>query len=182
MTGSSNAPEPGSKSDLVSGMKEAVGGAVGLAVAASSIARPQFITHATIANLYEIEAAQIALRRARHEDVKQAAQAMLADHEKMGRELKSFIGATNSPQLPPESLDSVHQMLIDDLKGAADEDFDKRYVAQQKIAHAEALTLFRTYHNTARDDGLRSLIGLALPVLEQHMRMVNELDTALSGT
>src|SRR4051812_28137691 len=107
MTGASNEPEPGSKSDLVSGIKEAIGGAVGLAMAATSITRPQFISHATIANLYEIKAAQIALQRARREDVKQAAQAMLADHEKMGRELKSFIGATNSPQLPPESLDSV---------------------------------------------------------------------------
>lgn len=171
----SEKPAPGSKSDLASSVKEAVGGAVALAGAAISITRPQFIKRASIANLYEIEAAKIALDRAQRQDVRQLAQAMLADHEKLGRELKSFIGATNSPQMPPESLDTVHQTLIDDLNGAAGEDFDQRYLAQQKTAHAEALTLFRTYHQTARDDGLRSLVGLALPVLEQHAEMLGEL-------
>jgi predicted outer membrane protein len=65
---------------------------------------------------------------------------------------------------------------LDDLNGAADEDFDKRYIAQQKIAFTEAVTLFKTYHHTARDDGLRSLIGLALPALEQQREMVRQLD------
>ncbi len=67
----------------------------------------------------------------RREDVKKFARAMLDDHEKLGRELRSFIGATNSPQMPPDSLDRVHRMLIDDLNGAADENFDSRYIAQQ---------------------------------------------------
>jgi putative membrane protein len=151
-----------------------------LARAATSITRKQFIRHAMVATLYEIEAAKIALRRARREDVKAAARAMLADHEKMESELRSFVGATNSPQMPPETLDAVHRTLIDNLEGASDADFDKRYIAQQKLAHSEAITLFKTYQRTARDDGLRSLIGLALPVLEQHMRMVRELDQSSS--
>jgi len=180
MTASNGKPESGSRSGLASSIKEAVGGAVALGMAATSITRPQFIKHATVANLYEIEAAKIALERGRRDDVKQFAQAMLADHEKLGRELKSFIGETNSPQMPPESLDTIHRTLIDDLRGAAHDDFDRRYVAQQKIAHTEAMTLFRTYHTTARDDGLRSLVGLALPVLEAHMQMLEQLDAAVS--
>lgn len=171
-------PAPGTKSDTASGIKEAIGGAAAAAMAATSITRPRFIQHATIANLYEIEAAKIALKRARRQDVKEFAEAMMADHEKLGRELQSLIGGTNSPQMPPDSLDTVHQTLIDDLNGAAEQDFDHRYVAQQKIAHAEVLTLFKTYHQTARDDGLRSLIGLALPVLEGHMQMVQGLEAA----
>lgn len=174
----SEKPAPGSRSNLASSIKEAVGGAAALAAAAVSITRPRFIKRASIANLYEIEAAKIALERAQRQDVREFARAMLADHEKIGRELKSFIGESNSPQMPPEQLDVVHQTMIDNLHGAAAEAFDRRYIAQQRIAHAEALTLFRTYHRTARDDGLRSLVGLALPVLEQHAKMVGGLQAA----
>ena len=172
-------PAPGSRFETVSAVVDTLGAAIGLARAATSITRKQFVARAMVATLYEIEAAQIALQRARRDDVKAAARTMLADHEKMESELRSFIGATNSPQTPPESLDAVHQTLINNLHGASDADFDRRYIAQQKLAHTEAITLFKTYHHTARDDGLRSLIGLALPVLEQHMQMVRELDKAL---
>lgn len=168
-------PAPGSKSDMVSAVKEAVGGVFGLARAATSITRPQFIRYATIANLYEIEAAKIALRRARRSDVKEFARMMLVDHEEIGGKLRSFIGGSNSPQMPPDTLDALHQTLIDDLNGAADEAFDRRYIAQQKIAHAEAMTLLKTYHWTARDDGLRSLISLALPAFERHGEMLQQL-------
>lgn len=176
MAGSETKPAPGSRSETVSAVVDTLGGIAGLALAATSITRRQFISHAVVANLYEIEAAKIALERTRRDDIREFAQAMSADHEKLGSELHSFIGGTNSPQTPPDSLDAVHQRLIDNLHGASDEDFDKRYIAQQKLAHNEALTLFRTYQRTARDDGLRSLIGLALPILEQHMQMVRELD------
>jgi putative membrane protein len=178
MTEPNDKPQPGSKSDTASSIKEAVGGAAGVAMAATAITRDRFTTHAAIANLYELEAARIALRRAQRHDVKEFARAMIADHEKMGSELKSFLGGTNSPQKPPEQLDTLHQTLIDDLNGAANEDFDKRYIAQQRKAHQEAITLFRTYYNTGRDDGLRNLAHLALPVLDKHLEMVRELEQA----
>lgn len=178
MTNRSDTPAPGSRSNTVSAIKEAVGAAAGLAMAATAITRAQFIRHACIANLYETEAAKIALERAQRHDVREFAQAMLADHEKIGSELKSFIGGTNSPQSPPEKLDAIHQTLIDDLYGVSNEAFDGRYITQQRLAHLEALTLFKTYHRTARDDGMRSLIGLALPVLEQHAEMVRKLEHA----
>jgi putative membrane protein len=78
--------------------------------------------------------------------------------------------------MPPDTLDAVHQTLINNLLGASDADFDKRYIAQQKLARTEAIMLFKTCQRTARDDGLRSLIGLSLPVLERHLQMVRELD------
>jgi putative membrane protein len=176
MSKSSAKPAPGSRPEAVSSIVDKIGGAAGLALAATSITRKQFIQHAVIANLYEIEAARIALQRARRNDVKEAARAMLADHEKMGSELLSFIGGSNAPQSPPEALDTVHRLLIDNLHGASDEAFDTRYIDQQKLAHREAITLFRTYSRTGRDGGLLNLAKLALPVLHKHLEMVQELE------
>ena len=80
--------------------------------------------------------------------------------------------------MPPESLDTVHQTLTDELNGASDDDLDSRYIAREKIAHREAVTLFQNYRPTARDDGLRNLMGLALPVPERHRDMVRNLERA----
>lgn len=178
MTSANEKPKPGSKSETVSAVKDAIGGAAGKAVAATAITREAFADNAEAANLYEIEAAKIALERSRRHDVKEFARQMIADHTKTSSELKSFLGQTNSPQRPRDSLDALHQTLIDDLNGASDEDFDKRYIAQQQSAHSNAITLFKTYQNAGQDDGLRSLAGLALPMLEHHMEMVRDLEKA----
>ena len=169
---------PGSTSKTASAAKEALGGLAALAAAATSMTRAQFIERACVANLYVVEAAKIARRRAQRRDVKEFADALLTDHEKMGRELKSFISGSNSPQSPPEELDTIHQTLVDDLEGMDAEDFDERYLTQQRIAHAEAMTLFKTYHNTGTDDGMRSLIDSALPILEAHLDMLRQLEEA----
>lgn len=163
---------------LARGAKEALGAFFGLARAATSITRHQFSTRAAIANMYELEAARIALQRSQREDVKEFARTMIADHEKIGSELTSFLGATNSPQMPPDKLDALHQTLIDDLNRAGGGEFDRLYIKQQKLAHQEAITLFTTYRNVGRDDGMRNLAGLALPVLKKHLNMVNDLEKA----
>src|SRR5436305_8251386 len=105
-------PMPGSRSETVSAIVDMVGGAAALALAATSITRKQFIPHAVIANLYVIEAAKLALQRARRSDIRECARALLADHEEIRTQLLSFIGGTNSPQMPPDSLDILHQTLI----------------------------------------------------------------------
>jgi len=181
MSQSSRNPMPGSRMEAVSAVVDRLGGAVAQVLAASSITRPQFIQHAVVANLYVIEAARIAIERARRHDVAELARALLADHEKIRRELLSFVGGGNSPQMPPERVDGLHRVLLGDLHGAANEAFDARYAAQQKIAINEALTLFKTYYRTGRDEGLRSLIAIATPVLEQHRNMAERLEREVAA-
>jgi putative membrane protein len=175
MSRSSQTPAPGTRMEAVSAVVDRLGGALAQVLAASSITRPQFIQHAVVANLYVIEAARIAIERARRHDVAEFARAILTDHEKIRSELLSFIGGGNSPQMPPEEVDGLHRILLGDLHGAADDAFDARYAAQQQIAFGEALTLFKTYYRTGRDEGLRSLIAIATPLLEQHRDMADRL-------
>jgi putative membrane protein len=178
MSQSRAAPEPGSRSEALSAILDKAGGAAGLLLAATAITRGQFIRQAAVASHYEIDSAKIALQRAQRQEIKEFAQKMLADFEKIDSELRSFVGATNSPQAPPEQLDRVHRTMLDGLAGAANENFDRRYLDQQKIAHREALTLFKTYRRTARDHGLANLAGLALRVLEQHIEQLRALSKA----
>jgi putative membrane protein len=168
-------PAAGSRSETVSAVKDAAVGVVAKLLSAAAVTRDSFVHLAGNATIYELEAAKIALNRSRREDVRRFAQEMQKDHQKMGTELKSFLGGTNSPQSPPDKLDVAFQALIDDLNGASDADFDRRYAAQQQSVHRAAITLFNTYRRHGSDGGLTNLCGLALPVLEHHQKMADEL-------
>jgi putative membrane protein len=156
-------------------VRDTLGGLAGKGLAATVRSTDAFAEIAMVATLYELQSARIGLRRAKREDVKQFAGQMLVDFEKIKTALESFLGSTETPTSPPQSLDTVHQTLIDDLNGAADEDFDGRYIAQQRLAHSEAITLLKTYLNHGEHAGMQNLCGIALPVLEQHARMADEL-------
>lgn len=175
MNETGKSPAPGSKSSTVSAVKDAVIGSAANLVAGAALTVDAFAQLAGMSGLYEIEAAQIALQRSRRDDVRQFAQQMLTDHKDIARKLGSFLGGMNRPNSPPERLDTLHQTLIDDLRGVPDEDFDARYIAQQKAAHDTAITLFTSYHEHGSEEGLRNLAKLGLPVLQHHREMVQKL-------
>jgi predicted outer membrane protein len=107
-------------------------------------------------------------------DVRQFARQMITDFSEMKKSLQSFLGAIERPISPPESLDTVHQTLIDDLNGADDAHFDQRNISQQKLAHSEAITLFRTVYGPRRPRRSPKSLSNRAAVLERHARMADE--------
>lgn len=169
-------PEAGSRSETASAIRDATIGVAARAAAALAMTTDSFAFLAGNAGLYEIESSKIALDRSRREDIRELAQRMIADHTDIAGKLGSWLGGMNRPNSPPDHLDPLHQVLIDDLHGAADADFDHRYIAQQISSHEIALTLFRRYQKHGDNEGLRELAALGLPILERHMAMLRDLD------
>jgi putative membrane protein len=172
---SKDTPRPGSRSDTASSIKETVGGVAAKALAGTTTSIEGFGNHAMVAALYEIEAAKIALKRSRRQDVREFAQGMLDDYNDIKTKIGSFLGATESPTQPTQSIDKVHQILIDDLNGASDADFDQRYISQQQIAFSEVSTLLKSYRDRGENAGLQNLCKLALPIVDQHAQMARQL-------
>jgi putative membrane protein len=144
----------------------------------ASVTRDSFVRLAANAVVYELEAADLALERARHQEIKGFAREMLADFEKIGHELKSFCRDADS-RSPADNLDPSFQSLLDDLYGASDADFDERYVAQMRSTHSAAIALFKSYRRTSGDGGLTRLCGAEVSVLEHHLAMADELSDLL---
>lgn len=167
--------KPNTRSEAASAVRDTLGGLAGKGLAATVRSTAAFADVAMVAVLYELESAELALKRAKRDDVKHFAQQMIADFGNMKSSLGSFLGATETPTSPPDSLDTVHQTLINDLNGASAEDFDGRYISQQQLAHSEALTLFKTYLKHGPHAGIRNLCQVALPVLEDHARLAEDL-------
>lgn len=171
----SSSPRPGEKSEAVSSVVDDLGGVAAKLLSSVTTSKESFADIAGQADIYEIQASEMALTRAHRADVKDFAQQMIKDHTRTSDDLKSMLGSLNEPIQPPTKLNALFQTLMDDLSGASDEDFDKRYLAQQESVHSAAVTLTKTYRDRGDNSALRELAKLAVPLYEDHLKMAKQL-------
>ncbi len=138
--------------------------------------KEMFVMNAAIGDMYEIQAGQIAAERGRSPAVKTFGQKMVTDHTTSSNELKPIAQGQNIP-LPTE-LDERRRGMIDNLRGATDQDFDRVYLQQQEAAQNEMMMLLETYSRTGDNDALKGWATKTLPVVQEHHRMADGLDEA----
>jgi putative membrane protein len=126
--------------------------------------------------MFEIESSRVALDRSKSNDVKQFAQEMIDAHTKTSDELKSTLVRIGLIIELPSMLDTLHQGLLDELKGANAQDFDTRYIAEQKNAHNEALMLHKSYASNGDMVDLKALVSATVPKIEKHIEMITDID------
>jgi putative membrane protein len=160
--------------DHAAGVTGTVAGPAGAATAET------FVTNAAIGGMYEVEAGRIAAQRSTNPRIKALGEMMVTDHSKAGDELKAVAQAANLTV--PTALDQRHQGLIDNLRGATDQDFDRVYLQQQEAAHNETAALLETWGRTGDNDALKAWAAKTLPVVRAHQRMVDQLDEANADT
>lgn len=141
----------------------------------------EYVQKAAMGDMFEVEASRVALARARAANVKSFAQEMIDAHTKTTDELKARLVRAGLIVETPTMLDDEHQKKLDELKAASAQDFDARYVAQQRDAHEEALMLHRDYamHGAVAD--LKALAADTVPKIEMHVKMAAELQSNRTG-
>ncbi|GAA0567597.1 DUF4142 domain-containing protein [Caenispirillum bisanense] len=134
-----------------------------------------FIENATIGDLYEREAARIALERSGTDMVRHMAMMMLDDHYTSTHQLQSTLRSIPDAPHPPDGLDTRRNQMVEHLRTATDEDFDSRYLEQQEMAHKETLTLFTNYADSGADPRLRLFAQATVPALRRHLAAVQAM-------
>ena len=172
----SNEPQPGSKNDAVSAAKDAVAGGIGAVSAELTSSTKGFVDEAAQSDMYEVQAGQIASMRAHMPELKKFAQQMVDAHTMTSNQLKGILAKTAANVTPPAELDSRHQGLLNDLKGAKDEDFDGRYIAQQINAHNEANILMRGYAKDGDSADIKTFAAETQRKVQMHLDMINDID------
>ena len=173
-----NQPAPGSKNETVSAVKDAVAGAVGTIAAEVTNSTKGFVDEATLTDMYEVQAGQLATMRAHAAAIKDFGQHMVDDHTKSTSELKTILMKSVPNFMPPMQLDARREGLLNDLKGAKDEDFEGRYIAQQISTHNEALILARGYAKDGDNPDIKAFAAKVQPVVQMHLDMINDIDRA----
>ena len=172
---------PDQQNQAVNAAQDATAGAVGtVAAPAGAMTSESFVSNAAIGGMYEVEAGRIAAQRSTDPRIKTLGESMVADHTKAGNALKPIAAAANITV--PMALDQRHQGLIDNLRGASDQDFNRVYLQQQEAAHNETAMLLENYGRMGDSDALKAWAAETLPVVRGHQRMVDQLDEANADT
>jgi len=135
-----------------------------------------FVQKASISNMFEMEAAKVALERSTNPDVKAFAQKMLDDHSAAGAKLTSAAASANVSGSVATALDKKHEKILADLRTEEADDFDDEYVDEQEDAHRKTVKLFEKYAEDGEDPALKSFASSTLPTLRAHKTEVQALE------
>lgn len=133
------------------------------------------------ANLAEIEAARIAQSKTQNDQVRNFAQQMIDDHTRALQDLQQLAQA-KGVTLPSET-DRKHQKMGQKLSAmASGQSFDRSYMAQSGVSdHKKTHSLLQRVQSRAADPDLKALAARLLPVVDQHLSSVQQLQSAMRG-
>ncbi len=134
-----------------------------------------YVPNAAMADMYEIQAAEIAMEKSRTAGVRELAEMIRTDHTASSERLAGLAPAAAPGVTVPTGLDERRQGLIDNLRAASTADFDKVFIDQQVAAHQEALTLHRGFSDNSDHPQLASFAGELVPRLEAHLERAQAL-------
>lgn len=148
------------------------------ATPAPSLMSRQYFEAAANGDLFEVRSSELALQRTRNAQVRRFAQMMVDDHSANSRALEQAVGEAGLSARFPSQLDDAHMATYRDLEGASPRAFDARYVDAQRQAHQDALALNRAYAQNGDVPALRRSATAAVPVIERHIRMLDQIRLA----
>ena len=169
-------PAPGTSNETMSAVKDITAGAIGQ-VAAHMISDTRgFVNAAATSDMYEVEAGKIAESRGQAKAVRDLAAKMVKAHTQSTDKLKGVLADNAIAVTLPAHVDDRRQGMLDDLRGAKDEDFDHRYLAQQEAAHKEAQILLKGYADTGDNAALKTFAAEIRPIVNDHLAMIQALE------
>ena len=149
------------------------GGAVKL-----SAKEAQFVMMFGSGNAGEVRLAELALKNADSQDVKDYAQMMITDHSKANDELSQIAKNHNIdfPPAPPAADVEMSKTLLD-LKGA---EFDKKYMGEVVTGHTNQLAAYKKAKGEVKDHLLKAYVDGTEPTVAEHLKKAKQIDAKLT--
>jgi putative membrane protein len=134
------------------------------------------------ANEKELELAYLAADKSHSQKVKSYARKLVSDHKAMDRQLMTYARRKGlSTKLEQASASTGGGATTEGsdmrarLNGETGREFDQDFVATMVDEHDKAIALIRSSRDAATDPQLRDIFELALPKLEKHRKMAQDL-------
>ena len=156
--------------------------AAGAAIAQTAIppTAKDFALAAAQSDRYEIVAGHVAITQSRDPKIRAFAKAMIDAHTRTSQDLSRAAMASGLPP-PPPAMSSDQAAMLSSLQSLRGADFDKAYAGQQVIAHSGALAVEQSYATAGTDMNLKAAARAAVPIIQRHLEMAQQIKAALSG-
>jgi putative membrane protein len=138
-----------------------------------------FMQQAAIGGMAEVALAELVAARSRDAAVEAFADRMKADHGQANTELKRIADAAGVTL--PTTLDAEHRAMGEQLEKLSGQAFDLAYLRGQLTDHQKSAQLLTYVIGSGQDPVLKTFAGKNLPIVLEHLRMVQELQAKLAG-
>jgi putative membrane protein len=135
-----------------------------------------FLIVASIGNLQEKSAGQLAVQKAKRADVRSFGQMIIKDHGKTEQQLLA-LAKSRGYSLPAAATGGIQPDL--NLKNAGN-NFDKLYVHAMVSGHNSTVQTFETYAINGKDPVVKAFAQHTLPMLKAHMAAIKNIDSQLN--
>lgn len=135
----------------------------------------EFIRKAAEGGLAEVRLGQLALERGSSPQIRDYGKRMVSDHQKANDELRNFAQGWGYREFPEKVTDRARENY-DNLARLSGAEFDRAFVRQMIKDHEETVELFRREAENGQNQQLKSWAKNTLPVLEQHLQDVRNLE------
>jgi putative membrane protein len=133
-----------------------------------------FVLKAASGGVMEVEAGRIAQENASSQRVKDFGAMMVRDHGMANQELMS-IASAKGMMIPQDSLMTVHQKHLDEMKKMKGAAFDKHYISMMKDGHNKDIAEFEKASTGATDADIKGFATKTLPTLRTHKDSVQAI-------
>ena len=131
-----------------------------------------FLIVASIGNLQEANAGQLAIQKANLADVRSFGQMMVKDHTRAEQQLLQ-LAKSRGYNLPTAATGGIQPDL--NLKNAG-ADFDRLFVHGLLAGHNNKVQTFENYAVNGKDPAVKAFAQQQLPTLKAHLAAVKALD------
>lgn len=146
-----------------------------------SAATRNYVDAASQSDAFETLEADAALAQSGDPQVRDFAQKMLQDHDRLDQALRR---ATASAGImpPPTGVGADQAPLLAALQSLRGADFDHAYWRHQALGHQSALISTQRYAATGDSAPIRQAASEAVTIITQHLEMVKRLQAASGGS
>jgi putative membrane protein len=134
-----------------------------------------FLIVASISNLQETSAGQLAAQMAKKPEVKSFGQTMVKDHGMSEQELLA-LAKRRHIDLPPAATRGIQP---DPMLKNAGANFDKMYVHTMVSGHNNTVHTFQNYATTGKDPEVKAWAQKMLPALKMHLDHIKAIEQQL---
>jgi putative membrane protein len=132
-----------------------------------------FMSDAAKAGYAEIQLAKLALQKTHNKDVKDFAQTLVDDHEKMAADLAKL--ASSKSVTLPDSKSLAASFSEGKLKMYSGRHFDEAFASKMVDDHQDAVATFQKESNQGSDTDVKDFASSGIPTLQKHLETAQEL-------
>jgi putative membrane protein len=137
----------------------------------------RFAAKAARIDMEEVQAGELAQKSGVNPLVRQFGERMITDHNKLNTGLKKI--AADKGAILPTQLTEEQSSALRHLEGLSGAEFDRAFAEAMVKGHTQAVKTFQEASKNVTDTELRTWAQTALPVLQEHLRLAQEMEAAV---